>query len=278
MRCATAFNLSGHNLKKTKCMTREDKTPAVSHASETRDSVPNQTDTSNSRSPLKRWAPMIMVLMLLGGGYLLGLNEYLSLDFINKNRQMLMMQVDNNYTLALAIYFCIYTFAVAISFPGASLITIISGVLFGWFAAGLTTVFAATLGASIIFMIARTSFGELLQSKAGTRIARLAEGFRKDSFQYLLILRLAPIFPFWIINLAPALFGMKLAPYMVATFVGIIPGTFAYAYLGQGLGTSIDGDGTIVTPTLVTALAVLALVSAVPLVVKRWKKSKTKTN
>ncbi len=102
----------------------------------------------------------------------------------------------------------------------------------------------------------------------------MSEGFQEDSFNYLLTLRLAPIFPFWIINLAPALFGMKLVPYVVATFVGIIPGTLAYAYLGQGLGTTIDGSGSIVTPTLVAALGVLAVVSAIPIVVKRWKKNK----
>jgi len=228
-----------------------------------------------SNTSLKRWVPLGLVLSLLFGGYLMGLNEYFTLEFVTENRDRLMGHVNHNYVMSLVMYFVIYTVAVAVSFPGASLITVVSGFLFGWFAAGLVTVFAATLGASIIFLAARTSFGDLLQRKAGKRMAKLASGFQEESFSYLLTLRLAPIFPFWLINLAPALFGMKLAPYVIATFVGIIPGTFAYAYLGQGLGSTIDGSGSIVTPTLVAALGVLALVSAIPIVVKRWKRNKS---
>ena len=235
-------------------------------------------DPDNATSSvMKRWAPIIVILAILTGGYLAGLNEYFSLDFITENRDKLMMRVEDNYLLSLVAYFVIYTVAVAVSFPGASLITVISGFLFGWFAGGLTTVFAATLGASIIFLAARTSFGDILQKRAGKRMAKLSIGFQEDAFSYLFTLRLAPIFPFWLINLAPALFGMKLMPYVIATFIGIIPGTFAYAYLGQGLGTTISGDGSIVTPTLAAALAVLALVSVIPIVVKRWKKNKQQT-
>ncbi len=236
---------------------------------------PMNSQTAKTTSPLKRWGPVALIVAILAGGYMAGLNEYFSLDFITANRDKLMGFVEGNFALALVAYFLIYTTAVAVSFPGASLITIISGFLFGWFVAGLVTIFAATTGASIIFLAARTSFGELLKEKAGKRIAKISEGFRKDAFQYLLTLRLAPIFPFWIINLAPALCGMKLGPYVVATFIGIIPGTFAYAYLGQGLGTTIDGDGSIITPTLVAALAILALVSTIPILVKRLKKNKT---
>lgn len=240
------------------------------------DDLMNEVGVSKNRavSSLKRWAPLAFIVVILAGGYFAGLDRYFSLDFITENRDKLMERVEENFILSLAAYFAIYTVAVAVSFPGASLITIISGFLFGWFAGGLTTVFAATLGASIIFLAARTSFGDLLQKKAGKRMAKLSEGFQKDAFNYLLTLRLAPIFPFWLINLAPALFGMKLAPYAVATFIGIIPGTFAYAYLGQGLGSTIAGEGFKVSPSLVAALAVLALVSVMPIVIKRWKKNK----
>ncbi len=233
-----------------------------------------ETPNKTASSSLKRWVPVIVIVAILAGGYLAGLNQYFSLDFITENRDKLMARVEGNYALSLATYFVIYTVAVAVSFPGASLITIISGFLFGWFAGGLTTVFAATLGASIIFLAARTSFGDLLQKKAGKRMAKLSVGFQKDAFNYLLTLRLAPIFPFWLINLAPALFGMKLAPYAIATFIGIIPGTFAYAYLGQGLGSTIGGKGFTVSPTLIAALGVLALVSILPIVIKRLKKNK----
>lgn len=257
-------------------MTNPDQSAIISDQNDTSLPMAREETNSTQTSSLKRWAPAVVILLVLTGGYLAGFNQYFSLDYITENRSRLMAYVENHYVLSLAAYFTIYTIAVAVSFPGASLITIISGFLFGWFVGGLTTVFAATLGAAIIFTAARTSFGELLQQKAGKRIAKLSEGFRKDAFNYLFTLRLAPIFPFWIINLAPALFGMKLSHYVVATFIGIIPGTFAYAYLGQGLGSTIDGSGSIVTPTLVAALAVLALVSTIPIGVKRWKNRKTK--
>jgi uncharacterized membrane protein YdjX (TVP38/TMEM64 family) len=248
--------------------------PNTSNEEKSMNNVENSNSVVSSR--IKRWAPIIIVLAILTGGYFAGLNEYFSLEFITANRDKLMMRVEDNYILSLVAYFFIYTIAVAVSFPGASLITVISGFLFGWFAGGLTTVFAATLGASIIFLAARTSFGDILQKKAGKRMTKLSKGFQRDAFSYLFTLRLAPIFPFWLINLAPALFGMKLMPYVIATFFGIIPGTFAYAYLGQGLGSTIRGDGSFVTPTLVAALAVLALVSLIPIVIKRLKKRKLK--
>ena len=97
-------------------------------------------------------------------------------------------------------------------------------------------VFAATIGATILFLAARSSFGSVLRERLGNKAQAFAEGLKKDAFSYLLVLRLAPVFPFFVVNVAPALFDVKLRDYVLATFLGIIPGTFAFAWLGEGCG------------------------------------------
>lgn len=215
-----------------------------------------------------------------------GALEQVSLSGFIRHREWLAGFVDANFLFALAIYFAIYAALVAISFPGASLLTLASGFLFGGLAGGTVTVFAATAGATAVFLVARSSFGKLLEAKAQGFAARLAEGFRQDAFLYLLSLRLTPIFPFWVVNIVPALLGMRAAPYAFATFLGIIPGTFAFAFVGAGLGSVIDAQerldpgcaaaGTcaidasgLLTPQILAAFAALGLVALMPPVLRR---------
>ena len=113
-----------------------------------------------------------------------------------------------------------------------------------------------------------------MQRKAGERIRKLRDGFQEDSFNYLLFLRLAPIFPFWLINLAPALFGMRLGPYVLATVIGILPGTFAYAYFGQGISSAIDMEGSLASPELLIGLGALGLAALIPIALKRIRQAR----
>ncbi len=227
-----------------------------------------------SRHPLKRWLPIGIIATAIAVAYGLGLQEYISLQTLSDNREALQDFVARNIVLAALAYMAVYIVAVALSFPGASFLTIASGFSFGWLLGGLLTVVSATIGATIIFLAARTAFGDLLQRKAGDRIKKLQEGFQEDSFSYLLFLRLAPIFPFWIINLAPALFGMRLGPYVLATFIGILPGTFAYAYFGQGISSAIDMEGPLASPELLIGLGALGLAALLPIVVKRIRRAR----
>jgi uncharacterized membrane protein YdjX (TVP38/TMEM64 family) len=194
--------------------------------------------------------------------------------------------VERNIVLVAAAYLAVYVVAVAVSFPGASLITIVGGFLFGAVLGAALTVVAATAGASVIFLAARTSVGTALRARAGRFTDRLAKGFEANAFSYLLFLRLVPLFPFWLINVAPALFNVSLSTYVVATALGIVPGTFAYTLLGSELGGLIEAQeaanpgcaaaGTceidvsaLVTPGFVAALLVLAAASLVPVAVKK---------
>lgn len=246
------------------------------------------TQMPEKKSALKQWLPLILVGAVLVIGYFSGLKDYISLSNLIEQRENINTFVTNNYVSAVLIYILIYTGLVAISFPGASALSITSGLVFGWFVAGLATVTAATLGAIIIFLIARSSLGNVLKDRAGGFMAKMMEGFQKDAFQYLLTLRLIPAFPFWAVNIVPALLNMKLVPYAIATFIGIIPGTFAFAYLGAGLdsviaeqeranpgcadaGTCSIEVGALVTTELLLALAFLAALSFLPFVVKKLR-------
>jgi len=243
---------------------------------------------------IKRWLPLIFVIGLLIAAYLFGLHEHLSLTNLIKQREVLGNFVSENLFLAVAGYMLLYIVLVAISFPGGLALSITSGFLFGWFIAGFATVTAATIGAIIIFLIARSSFGEVFQARAGPFINKMTEGFQKDAFQYLLTLRLVPVFPFWVVNIVPALLNMRLLPYGIGTFFGIIPGTFAFTYLGAGLdsviaeqeksnpgcvdaGTCTIDPKALVTTDLLLALAALAALSFLPFVLKKVAPGKKST-
>ncbi len=226
----------------------------------------------------KRFAPIGVILAGLGIGYFFGLHEFLTFESLVEHRDALKTHVMHNIVMASAIYLGVYILAVAFSFPAASLLTILGGFLFGWFLAGTLTAFAATIGASIIFLAARTALGDFLQKIAGPGVSKLAHSFEENAFGFLLVLRLAPVFPFFVINIAPALFNVPLRTYVAATFLGILPGTYAYAYLGQGLDSvilSAKEAGTdvsvsdLVTTELTIAFAALALVAAIPFVIKK---------
>lgn len=244
----------------------------------------NDSDTRRpGRAPrglARRFAPLLVLLAGLAIAYAMGLHQYLSLSFLAESRNALLEFVDSNYLLATFGFAVIYTLAVAFSFPAASILTIFGGFLFGWMTASVLVAFSATLGATILFLAARSAFGGFLRERVGGRIRKLAEGFERDAFGYLLVLRLAPVFPFFVVNIAPAFFNVSLRTYVVATFFGILPGVFAYAYLGQGLDSvlvSAREAGTevavsdLVTPQITLAFLALAVVAAIPIIVKRFR-------
>lgn len=230
------------------------------------------------RARVWRYVPIAVVLAGLAFGYAMGWHEYFSLVFLAESREMLNAYVGEHYLLSLAGFFILYTLAVAFSFPAASVLTIFAGFLFGWLVAGILVAFAATAGATLLFLAARSACGDVLTRRIGGRAAALAAGFEKDAFRYLLVLRLAPVFPFFVMNIAPALFNVPLRSFVAATFLGILPGTFAYAWLGQGVDSVLvaaarsgraPSVGDLVTPEITLAFLALALVAAIPTVVRK---------
>jgi uncharacterized membrane protein YdjX (TVP38/TMEM64 family) len=128
-----------------------------------------------------------------------------------------------------------------------------------------------------VFLVARSAFGEVLQRRAGPFLKKIEEGFRRDAVSYLLVLRLVPLFPFWLVNLVPALFGMSLRAYVACTFVGILPGAIVYTSVGGGLGEFLDrGEKPDLhlafQPHILLPLLGLGLLALVPVAYKRWKR------
>jgi uncharacterized membrane protein YdjX (TVP38/TMEM64 family) len=244
----------------------------------TRNAEPPQTEAAPAASPrgrvLLRVLPLgaiVLALLLLYG---LGAEDYLSLKALRHYRWILAAFVEEHAFLAPAAYLLLYVATVAVSFPSAGFLTIAGGFLFGASLGTVLAAFGATLGATLVFLIARTSFGDVLARRAGPRTQRLQEGFQQDSFSYLLFLRLVPLFPFWLVNLAAALFGMNLAPYLAATAIGILPTTFVLAYFGEGLETTLEAKqpGSL---HLLVAFVLLGLLALLPVGVRRWRRGRT---
>lgn len=224
-----------------------------------------------------RYLPIAIVAAGLALGYAMGWHRYFTLMFLSESSETLNGYVADNPVLAPVAFFVAYALAVAFSFPAASVLTIFAGFLFGWLYGGLLVAFAATLGATVLFLAARSAFGNVLRKKVGVRAARLADGFEDNAFGYLLALRLAPVFPFFVINIAPALFNVSLRTFVAATFLGILPGTFAYAWLGQGVESVLQAAreageepsvADLVTTEITLAFLFLALVAVIPTIVR----------
>lgn len=240
----------------------------------------------------KRVLPLAMILVLAGFALAMGWHRAISLETLVSHRSTIAGFVDRHAAMAVAAFIGLYIAVAAISLPGASILTIAGGIVFGTLLGGTAAVIGATIGATILFLIARTAFGEFLTRRAGSRLSRLADGFRDDAFNYLLFLRLVPVFPFWLVNLAPALFGVGLAAFVGATLIGVIPGTFAYAFVGAGLDSAIAaqkaaynacmaarrGDctldfdlGTALTPELFAGFAALGLIALIPVALRHFR-------
>lgn len=241
----------------------------------------------------RRFAAPAILLLLMAVGYLLGLHKYLTLEAIAEHRAALETFTRENGLLALALFMGVYVAAVALSVPGASVLTVAGGLLFGWFVAGIAVVFSATLGATLFFLVVQTAVGASLVSKTHPKLAAIREGFVRDAFHYLLFLRLVPAFPFWLVNIAAAVAGMRLRTFVAATAIGIIPATFVFAYVGEGLDSVLDAQmkahaacmaekgesacpfelslSSLVTTELLIAFAALGVLALVPVALRRWR-------
>jgi uncharacterized membrane protein YdjX (TVP38/TMEM64 family) len=238
------------------------------------------SQTSDNVSPLKRWLPLGAAALCLVAFFGFGGADYISLDWLKENRAILTDFVAQHPILAGLALIAIYAGLVAISFPGASLLTIFAGFMFGTIAGTSTVVIGATLGAVAIFLMSKSTFGDALAKRAGPAIETLRAGFQRDAFSYLLVLRLAPAFPFWLVNIAAGLLGARLSTFAVTTFFGIIPGSFVYASIGAGAGALLDAGrelnlaGALLKPEILLPIVGLSLLSFLPMVLRRLQDRK----
>lgn len=225
----------------------------------------------------------LLPLAVVAGGFVaffaFGWNEYLSFETLREHRQALLAWRQDHYAVAALTFVAVYVLVVAFSLPGAVWMTIGGGFVFGTASATIYVVVAATLGASAIFLAARYALGDVLRAKAGPAMRRMEAGFRENALSYLLVLRLVPLFPFWLVNLVPAFLGVPLRTFVIGTFVGIIPGSVVYCLVGNGLGAVFDAGekpdlGIIFEPEILAPIVGLAVLSVVPVVYKRLKRAK----
>lgn len=244
---------------------------------------------------LRRWLPAMLLVAGIATVYLTGLHSYLSFEAFVSHSAAIEAFVQSHLILAILTFMAIYIAVVALSLPGAAVMSITGGFLFGWAVSAPVTVIAATIGATIVFQAVKTSFGAALAERAGPMVQKLSHGFAKDAFNYLLFLRLVPVFPFFAVNAVAGLCQVKLKTFVMATVVGIIPGAIAFAWLGTGLGSIITAQtaahdacvaergaasckleldpSLLVTRELIIAFVVLGLVALLPIAIKRLKKS-----
>ncbi len=241
----------------------------------------DENEPTNQRSAFARFAPLLVIAIALALFFGLGLNQYFTIETLQENHALLKGFAADYGMLAILVFIGVYAAAVSISFPGASLLTIFGGFMFGTLVGGLAVVLGATIGATIIFLLAKTVLGESLRSRAGSAINKIEEGFRQGELSYMFILRLVPIFPFWLVNLAPAFLGVKTRNYLVATFFGIMPATFVYAAAGDVGSEAIEqgGDlnlsGLLLDPKVMFLVGGLIVLALIPLIYKRLKGSPT---
>jgi len=237
-----------------------------------------------------RWLPLAVLVAASVAAIVSGAYHLLSLDRLLESRAWLHAAVAEDRPRAILLGVLFYVGAVVLSVPATLVLTIVYGFLFGVVTGALVAVTSATTGAAIVFTIGRAAAADLLRRRAGPRLATFAEGFRRDAFSYILLLRLLPLFPFWMTNLGPAVFGVRLRSFVLATFLGLLPGAFIYAATGSGIedvvaahesarAECLAGGGSdcenaltlrsLVTPKLVAGLGSLAGLVALSMAIRR---------
>lgn len=228
----------------------------------------------------------LLPLVILGAGliafFALGLNKYLTLDLIRENREALKVWVFDHKTEAVLLFIVAYIVVAAFSLPIGVLVTITGGFLFGSVFGAAWAVIGATIGATVVFLVAKTALGDPLRQRFAAQTKALEEGFRANAFSYMILLRLVPLFPFWLVNLAAAFTGVSAGTFVLTTFIGIIPGTFVFASIGNGLNALFEAgeqpDLSLVSllarPDFYIPIVGLALLSLIPIVYRAFAKKK----
>jgi uncharacterized membrane protein YdjX (TVP38/TMEM64 family) len=241
------------------------------------------TDRSTNNAPDRpgwtRWLPIAAIAAIaLTGAFLL--RDQLSFQALADNREALLAFRDANYALTVMAFAGAYVVIVAFSLPGAAIATLTGGFLFGLFAGVPLNAGAATIGATLIFLAAKHGLGDRLAARvdaSGGAVKKIKDGLREDETSYLFVMRLVPVVPFFVANLIPALIGVGTAKYVVTTFLGILPGSIVYTWVGAGLGEVFArGEtpdlGIIFQPMILGPILGLAALALLPILLKRLRK------
>jgi len=231
--------------------------------------TPAASQRESSSSNLGKISIAISITLAIGAFFYFDLGRFLSLTVLKDNRDSLLAFTEANFAAAVGIFIIAYAIATGLSLPGAVILTLAGGFLFGAVFATLCVNIGATTGAALAFLTARYLLRDTVEQKFGKWLGPFQEGFAKNAFSYLLTLRLIPLFPFFVVNLVSGLTRVNVGTYVAATAIGIIPGSFVYAYAGRQLGT-INSLKEIASPNVVGAFVLLGLLALVPVVYKKY--------
>lgn len=205
-----------------------------------------------------------LIVAAIAAFFLLGGPRWLNLETLQANRERLLAFTRAHYVPVLVGAVLIYAAATGLSIPGAAVMSLAAGFLFGPWMGTVVVVTGGTIGATLAFLAARYLFADAARRRMGPRLRKLTAGFEREGMSYMLFLRLVPVFPFWLVNLAPALTSLRTSTFVIATAVGVIPGSFVYCYLGERLQTLRSLSDVYRDPRWLVALGLLAAMSLVP--------------
>ncbi len=220
---------------------------------------------------------LILIIFIVGFALFFGLGgyRYLSFEALKANRDKLLLYTNHHYWTMLIGVVVIYTMTTTFSIPVAAGLSLITGFLFGRWIGMAIILFSATVGATLVFLGARYVFAEAAQRRMGKVAKRMIAKFHENDFNYLLFLRLVPVFPFWLVNLVSAFTPIKIRTYIIATAIGILPGCFIFANLGQSLGR-LDSRKGLLSLQTISALILLGIFALLPVLIKKLRYQKEK--
>ena len=243
---------------------------------------PEDKPTAARSVSYRRAVPITVLVVGSGLIFAFGIDDYITLEGMMENRVALQEWVTAHGVASGLVYTAVYALAISISIPGGLILTVAGGFLFGPYMATVCVVVGATIGSTVVFMAARYAFADFLQAMFGSALEKMEAGFNEHPKSYLFVLRLVPIFPFWLVNIVPAFLGVSLNNYVIATFFGIIPPTFIYTLVGDGAGAVLDQGqdldlSIICEPRFIFPIVGLAVLALVPVVHKKFKSTRTMT-
>jgi len=232
-----------------------------------------------SGGPFQRWAryaPLALIAALFVALLASGELRRLSIADLADHRAQLAGFVARHPVESVATYVGAFVLLIVACLPGPSVMSVAGGLLFGMWLGGAAALTACVAGSTIVFLACRTAFGDWAARRAGPTVARVEAGFTRNAFSYLLALRLMPVAPFFLVNIAAGLARIRLTAFVLATAIGSAPAVFIFAGLGAGLGAAIHGrerlDASLIArPGVILPLTALALMSLAPALWRLWR-------
>lgn len=223
---------------------------------------------------LRAFLPLLVILILMAAAYTVGYFHPVTLKMLQNFQAEALRFHESHPFWTPVLFMLLYIFYALLSIPGIFILSLLAGFLFSQPYSTIYVVIAATIGGSLLFLAARTAFGEILYRKAAPSLTKMREGFLKNSVNYLLFLRLLPLFPFWLVNIAGAFFAVPFRVFAWTTFVGMIPSVFIYTQAGQGFAVLLNSDNpmhpaSLFNPYMIVALAGLAFLPLLPVFFKK---------